>query len=234
MQLPQNTRAFREQTVNQLQQFYQKPIAKVSAELFATIIGVTLLAALAIRPTLLTMSQLLKDIEDRRKTSDTLTKKIAALSTLSTEYPILKNNIALLHAAIPNSPDFDGFMRRIEKIASTHDLIISSLQVTQLPKENPTGNQPSEITQFTVSVNFKGEYQKVRAVLGELLSMDRYVTVESATLNAKRDELEKTNTLLSTINLRAAYYGVPVQTGKKSGVATPAAPVTSANPAEGK
>lgn len=220
MQLSQSTRALREQTASQLQQFYQKPIAKVSAELFATIIGVTLLAAFAIRPTLLTMSQLLKDIEDRRKTSDTLTKKIASLSTLSTEYPLLKNNIALLHTAIPNSADFDGFMRRLEKVASTHNLIISSLQVTQLPKERPTDNQSPEITQFTVSVNFKGEYQKVRAVLGDLLTMDRYVTVETATLNAKRDELEKTNTLLSTINLRVAYYGIPVQTKKKSTMST--------------
>ena len=216
MQLPQSTKALREQTMNQLQQFYQKPIAKISAELFATIIGVTLLAALAIRPTLLTMSQLLKDIEDRRKTSDTLTKKIASLSTLSSEYPILKNDIALLHAAIPNSPDFDGFMRRLEKVASNHNLIISSLQATQLPKEDPTVNQPSEITQFIVSINFKGEYQKVRAVLGDLLTMDRYVTVETATLNAKRDELEKTNTLMSTINFRVAYYGTPSQTTKKA------------------
>ncbi len=211
-----STKVLREKTANQLRQFYQKPIAKVSAELFATLIGVTLLAAFAIRPTLLTMSQLLKDIEDRRKTSDILTKKIAALSTLSSEYPVLKNNIALLHAAIPNSPDFDGFMRRLEKIASNHGLIISSLQVTQLPKETASSNQTPELTQFTVSVNFKGEYQKVRAVLGDLLTMDRYVTVETAILNAKRDELEKTNTLLSTINLRVAYYGIPVKTAKKA------------------
>lgn len=229
MQLPQSARTLREQTMNQLQQFYQKPIAKISAELFATIIGVTLLAAFAIRPTLLTMSQLLKDIEDRRKTSDTLTKKIASLSTLSSEYPILKNDIALLHAAIPNSPDFDGFMRRLEKIASNHNLIISSLQATQLPKEDPSGNQSPEITQFIVSVNFKGEYQKVRAVLGDLLTMDRYITVENATLNAKRDELEKTNTLMSTINFRVAYYGIPPQTTKKATSSQP-----SSSPAVGE
>lgn len=221
MQFPQSSRAFREKTVTQLQQFYQKPIAKVSAELIATILGVTLLAAFAIRPTLLTMSQLLKDIEDRRKTSDTLTKKIAALSTLSAEYPVLKNDIALLHSAIPNAPDFDGFMRRLEKIAGQHDLIISSLQASQLPKENPAGNQPSEVTQFALSINFKGDYQKVRAVLGDILTMDRHVVIETAILNAKRDELEKTNTLLSTVTLRVSYYGVPPQTKKKSGSSTP-------------
>lgn len=228
MQLPQLTQVFREQTVNQLQQFYQKPIAKVSAELFATIIGVTILAAFAIRPTLLTMSQLIKDIEDRRTTSDTLTKKIASLSTLSTEYPILKNDILLLHTAIPNNPDFDGFMRRLEKIASNRGLVISSLQATQLPKENPTGNQPSEITQYTVNVNFKGDYQKVRAVLGDLLTMDRYVTIENAILNAKRDELEKTNTLLSTVNLRVAYYGIPPISAKKSSAAQSGDPAVGA------
>lgn len=200
----------RDRTVHQLQQFYQKPIAKVSTELLATLTAVIVLAFFAIRPTLLTMSQLLKDIEDRKTTSEALSRKIAALSTLSTEFPGFRNEIALLNIVIPDTPDFDGFARRLEKIAADNNLIISSLQVSQIPPEaafNP--NAPAELTSFTVAVNFKGDYTKVRSAIQNLLNMDRYVTLESVVLNAKRDEIEKTNILLTTVNLRVWYYGTP-------------------------
>jgi len=107
--------------MRELQQFYQKPIAKVSAELFGTLIVIIVLAFFAIRPTLLTMSQLLKDIDDRKKTSEDLSKKIATISTLSAEYPAVKNEVALLETIIPNTPDFDGFMLSLLSLSKQHN-----------------------------------------------------------------------------------------------------------------
>ena len=215
-----STEVLRERTMRELQQFYQKPIAKVSVELLATLIVVIVLAFFAIRPTLLTMSQLLKDIDDRKKTGDSLSKKIATLSTLSAEYPTMRREVSLLDVAIPNTPNFDGFMRRLEKIAANNNLIIESIQATQLPKETATNigaDTAFQITSFSISINFKGEYAKVRNTLNELMTMDRYATLNSLTFNAKRDELEKTNVLRTTANLRVVYYGTPPPVPKKDG-----------------
>lgn len=219
-----SSEVLRERTMRELQQFYQKPIAKVSVELLATLIVVIVLAFFAIRPTLLTMSQLLKDIDDRKKTGDSLGKKIATLSTLSTEYPTIRHEVSLLDVAIPNTPNFDGFMRRLEKIAANNSLIIESIQATQLPKETTTNtganagaNTAPQITSFSISINFKGEYAKVRNTLNDLMTMDRYATLNSLTFNAKRDELEKTNILRTTVNLRVVYYGTPPPVPKKDG-----------------
>lgn len=199
----------RNQTIKQLQQFYQKPIAKVSTELIATLLAVILLALFAIRPTLLTMSQLLHDIEDRRKTSDALSKKIASLSTLSSELPTLKNEVGLLHRAIPNTPNFDGFMRRLEYVATAHTVLINSLQVTQVPKE-ATSTAP-QLTSYLISVNLKAPYPLVRTFIAEMLAMDRFVSIDSLVMNAKRDEFEKTSSLITTVAFRVAYYGTPIQ-----------------------
>ena len=211
--------------MRELQQFYQKPIAKVSAELFGTLIVIIVLAFFAIRPTLLTMSQLLKDIDDRKKTSEDLSKKIATISTLSAEYPAVKNEVALLETIIPNTPDFDGFMRRLEKIAANNTLIIESIQATQLPKEttindgiNTGENTAPQMTSFVISINFKGEYAKVRNTLNDLVMMDRYVTLDSLTLNARRNDLDNTNVLYTTANLHVVYYGTPPPAQKKGGI----------------
>ena len=127
---------------------------------------------------------------------------------------------SLLDVAIPNTPNFDGFMRRLEKIAANNNLIIESIQATQLPKETATNigaDTAFQITSFSISINFKGEYAKVRNTLNELMTMDRYATLNSLTFNAKRDELEKTNVLRTTANLRVVYYGTPPPVPKKDG-----------------
>jgi Tfp pilus assembly protein PilO len=195
----------RDRTMKQLQQFYQKPIAKVSAELLVTILAVTLLALFAIGPTLNTMSQLLKDIEDRKKTSEELTKKIAALSTLSGEFPIIRQETTLLEAAIPNTADFDGFARRIEKIAAEHRVLIVGMQVATIPPEQVSARK--EATTFAVTISFRAPYEQVRPVLDDLLRMDRFVTIESMAMSNKRDEIAKTSILTTNVVLRVAYYG---------------------------
>ena len=114
----------RNRSMQELQKFYQKPIAKVSTELIITIVAVMFLALAAIGPTLTTMSQLLKDIADRKTTDQALTKKIAALSTVSNEVLALQKDLAVLDLTIPNTSDIDGLLRRIEKIAAEHKLVV--------------------------------------------------------------------------------------------------------------
>jgi hypothetical protein len=96
--------------------------------------------------------------------------------------------------------------------------VISAAQITQLPNEQTeTDKAPPQMTSFLISVNFKGDYTKVHAVLTDLMAMDRYTTLDSLVLNAKRDELEKSNVLFSTANLRVSYYGTPPPAPKKEG-----------------
>ena len=65
----------KKQLASLLEQFYHNPVAKVSLELFLTIGLVVFLALFAIKPTLLTMSDLVKEIEDKRELETQLSKK---------------------------------------------------------------------------------------------------------------------------------------------------------------
>jgi hypothetical protein len=56
----------RQKLIRNLNAFYQKPVAKVSLELFLSVGTIIFFAMFAIRPTLLTMSDLVKEIEDKR------------------------------------------------------------------------------------------------------------------------------------------------------------------------
>ncbi len=71
----------RSQLTTTLLQFYDKPIAKVSLELFFTVAAVIVFALFAIRPTLSTMGKLIKELEDKQALNQKLAQKVAALST---------------------------------------------------------------------------------------------------------------------------------------------------------
>ncbi len=104
--------------------FYQRPVAKVSLELFFSIGAVLFFAVFAIRPTLLTMSDLIKELEDKRNLDQQLSQKIAALSTAQASFLGAQNRLVVLDEAIPTSPQFIYSLKLLEKVASDNRLVI--------------------------------------------------------------------------------------------------------------
>ena len=84
-----------------LNKFYENPVARVSIELFLSIFTVIFFAVFAIRPTLLTIADLIKEIEDKEDLIVQLDRKIASLSSAETEYRKFYYQLGLLDEAIP-------------------------------------------------------------------------------------------------------------------------------------
>lgn len=222
--IPRSPSALRDQSIRELQQFYQKPIAKVSTELIITICTVIFLAIFAIQPTLNTMSSLLKNIDDKQKVDQDLTKKAAALSTANAALVPLENQVRILDQVIPNSPDLDGILRRIEKLASGRSIVLTTLQSSVVPKENdPDLKGTPELSVLTLQVGVSGTYANVKDFLEALLQIDRQLSVVSVSIAAKKDAATATPPpgadtaaaspdLQMSITIQAHYYGVPVET----------------------
>ena len=122
----------RAQVAKTLNEFYQKPVARVSLELFLSVGAVIFFAIFAIRPTLVTMSDLVKEIEDKRDLDQKLTQKIASLSTAQTTYLEVQDRLYLLEEALPTTPDVIHAIKIVEKIASEQNILIDR---TFFPKE---------------------------------------------------------------------------------------------------
>ena len=72
----------------QIWKFYQKPSAKVSSALLLTIFTTIFFAIFAIKPTLVTVAELLKTIEDQEEVVGKLKKKAASLAQAQEEYSV--------------------------------------------------------------------------------------------------------------------------------------------------
>ncbi len=208
--------ATKQYQVNQLLlQFYDRPVAKVSLELVFSILMVIVFALFAIRPTLVTMGDLLKEIDDKQKLNDALAQKVAALSTVQTTYLALQDRLAVLDKALPSSPHFQEALAIMEKLASDRNLTITDMSVKEIPRE--VDESTVDIHTATrisrpMSVTVVGDYPSIRQFVEDIRNVQRTMVVNSIvfTVNDVRGQKQ----LRATITINLEYFGTEKGTAK--------------------
>lgn len=187
-----------------LQSFYNNPVAKVSLEVFLSLGLVIFLGLFAVQPTLVTMSNLIQEIDEKRATSQQLTQKVAALSTAQSEYAALGPQLLLLEESIPSKPDVVKTLKIIEKLATENKVIITSLSLPQVPEPNASASASLAQTALSIQVSVTGDYPAIRQYAESLLTSRRLLQIETVnfTLNEKRGS----RSLSATLQLSAPYY----------------------------
>lgn len=196
------------QLTTMLLQFYDRPIAKVSLELFFTIGAVIIFAIFAIRPTLQTMGALVKELDDKRALNQRLAQKVAALSTAQTQYQSLQERLTILDEAIPPTPEFEEALLVIEKIASESQLTIISLQAKEVPKEPETDvpfAQKSRVSRPIV-LTVIGDYPSIRELIENLQSNRRVLSVDTVVFSITEQRGRKVLQANITINVPFFAY----------------------------
>lgn len=217
-----NTTQHRRELMTIVNKFYAKPAARVSLELFITIGVIMFFAVFAIRPTLLTMSDLIKEIEDKRKLDQALTQKVAALSTGQTEYLNVQPRLTILDEAIPPDPNLVEALKIIEKIASDTQTAVAGIVIPELPQVSDPNTTPTNVApsrqDFTLTITLIGDYTRARNFVAGLQAAQRVFIVES--INFSISEAEGEPMLVTTVNINMPYFGVN-QAGPPPAAPTP-------------
>ncbi len=205
------TTSRKKQLSSALLHFYQNPVAKVSMELFLSIGLVLFLGAFAIRPTLVTMSNLLKEIDDKRQHNTLLERKIAALNTAQNEYRRVEERLPLLNQAIPEEPELIHNLKIIEKIAVDNQVVIQNLSVNEIPAEenNQAGSRQKELTNLPLNMSVMGDYLAIRGFVAALQANRRAVVVDSVTFSLS--DSDDNRELSARMTMSFPYFGVVVK-----------------------
>lgn len=199
----------RQQLISTLDKFYHNPVALVSLELFLSIGAILFFALFAIRPTLLTMSRLVKEIEDKRKLVLQMNQKTAALSTAQTNFAAAQDRIIVLDEAIPRGVDMAYTLKVIEKLASDNQLTITNLTVLKIPTDPPVETPITELERqsMPIQVALTGQYQGIREFAEGLRQSRRSFVIERITFSTEDSRGQKS--LEATFLLGAPYFGIP-------------------------
>lgn len=190
----------------QIWRFYKKPVTRVSLGLLLTIFIITIFAVFAINPTLNTIGELLRTIEDRERVLDQLRRKAVNLSTAQTEYSIIADRLPLLEQAVPEEIDIQNLTLMIEAIAAENNLILSNIRINQelvYPE-----SEARSIQEFSFTVSLEGNYPEIEPFINDLVMLPRIITIDTIrfTRPQSRTRARDGNHINLTINAKA-YYG---------------------------
>lgn len=216
----------------ELEKFYQKPVTRVSVELLLSLITVMFFALFALRPTLTTMSKLVKEIEDKKKVEEALTKKVAALSTAQNEYLTYSRRFGILQQAVHEKPSLDTALYYLEYLVARENLSLAGLRIEEFPLElDPVASAaasgallpPSDsltsvasdrvIGAFAVNANFTGDFENVQRFFAALETLRPLFSVQGFTFRIQRDRERGVRLNTSATIILYGYQGATEATG---------------------
>ncbi len=155
----------------------------------------------AVRPTINTIINLRKQIEDSTNVNSKLTEKINALAQIQAQYEVIKPDLPLLAQAMPERADVVGLVQQIEKITTDNQAALTAMQFSEA---NLVGEGTGKDTQNSIPVTFQvsagGDYSRLLALLNSISKLPRLVSVDSLNINSG------TASPAATIRLKAYYY----------------------------
>jgi Tfp pilus assembly protein PilO len=194
-----------EQLLIVLNEFYKRPVARVSLELFLSVLAVIFFAIFAIKPTLSTMVDLVKEIQDKQKLLSQMNDKIASMSTAQQQYTQYSNQFSLLDEALPKEPMLLNALQIIEKVASENALVVQDISVSDLPSETEEVNiGNAERKTLTFNVTVAGDYLSLRQFVETLMTSRRVFLIEQVVFGASNSR--DTQYLVAKLRINLPYY----------------------------
>lgn len=167
---------YRQYYIN-LRNFYQQPTIKVSFFVLLSFFTVVFFAVFAIRPTVVTIGQLIKSIDDKRKVDMALAKKINALDELQVEMVGIRDDIDKIFTVLPEDSDLGRLMQIFEYIAKENNINLISVrfQPVRLGEENKIGSE-ERVVNFSLSAG--GSLAEVIEFMQDLEEVDRLLVLD--------------------------------------------------------
>ncbi|MBU0998503.1 hypothetical protein KJ570_03180 [Patescibacteria group bacterium] len=176
-------------------------------EVLLSLITITFFSIFALKPTLLTISQLIKDNREKEETINKMEQKIENIATAQNIYNQNIEKISLIEQAVPNTPTPENLLRQIEGIAYTNSVTVIGSSVNEVvligeekkkSNKNEIKNLPENVSTITFSVNLTGPYLSLYSFLFDLESSRRPLIINSININSSKKDNESIIVMLIT------------------------------------
>lgn len=182
---------------------------RVYTEIILSLAAISFFLVFAIKPTLVTITELITTIKDQRLVVAQLQNKITALSVAQSEYNLASGDLYLVDEALPKDSQMAALVKQIEVVASQSGATLNSIKFDPVTLKEVVAS-PKEISQIAAQtakeINFSltvaGDYLNLKEFLRRLNALRRVIAVETFSLKIKKAESQ---TLTLGISGRAYY-----------------------------
>lgn len=166
------------------------PIVKNYGPAIFTLVTITILIFFAIKPTVETILILQKKLANSDEVLQKITQKVDNLSLGKKNYDNLDQNIkSRIYSAIPDTVSLKSVISNLEQTAKIHEASISALQIQPLAIATKIDNQVGSLSEVSFTFNVESDYKNLIALLQELKSSIRLISIDNLSLSKTADEL---------------------------------------------
>jgi len=178
----------------------KKENTKAITMLIFTFIGLSLLGIFAISPTLSTIIELRKQLEDSSFVHEKLSTKIENLSNLQQQYETIKEDMSFVFDAIPKTTAASPLIGQVEAIAQRTNVKLNTVRIGEVRLSNNKDNLTKSAA-FTLSIETEGTYEDLLRFASLISSFDRMITIDSISLNKD----QRKNVLILSIKAKGYF-----------------------------
>lgn len=110
----------------QLKSLSKKPVAQASLALILSLLAVSFFGIFAIKPTMVTIADLVKTIKDKEEVSRLLQTKIEVLTTAQVNYEKIRPSLAEIEKILPSEALFLRLLAEINLLAWENEVVLES------------------------------------------------------------------------------------------------------------
>ena len=205
--------------LNVMGQYRERVDIKIYIEILLSLATISIFAVFALRPTLLTIAELIKEIDTKHQTLTKMENKIQDLSSAQTLYDRERSRINILLTSIPDKPNPEVFARQIEGLSEKYGPQITEITVGEAViagkdasseeiKVKETTPLPEGSTEVPVSAIFiadLNQYSNLSAILTDFEKALRPVKIDNIHLATITTD-EDIKLLSLTLEGRLAYF----------------------------
>lgn len=170
--------------------------------LILTLIAILFFGIFAITPTLSTIFELRKGLEDSKYIDSQLQIKINHLTTLQDSYGTVSKELPVIYSAIPQTPETTKLTGQIRQLASDTNITLRNIntQSVYIAKAQET---QTTLTPFVINITARGSAEDLLKFAALLTNFDRLLRVNFITVTIP---LEKNATYHQLAIQLTAYY----------------------------
>lgn len=201
-------------TFQRIKQVYKKPEIRVPTEIILSVFASLVLIMTAIRPTLITVAELRKKIDDQTLIETKLKTKIKKLISAREQLDEFELNLPLFDRAVPENYAYANLAKKIEIMAIEEDVSIESLTFSSVLISEDKDDKSSEIEwvdgnskvkNFSISFSFLAEEPSLVKMLKEVENLDRVLIMTNVSIS-KANEREVLGEKLRAVGKMNGYY----------------------------
>jgi hypothetical protein len=197
---------YREYFLNIVVLYKQRPNVRMFLEIMLSLATISFFSAFALRPTLLTIAQLLNEIEAKEEVIAKLDTKIENIGIAEGVYTSEAPRIPFTVQSVPTNPSVEILTRQVEALAVANQvnlLGVSFGEVVLAGEEKQAPRSDSEISPLpegaapvTFSISVTGSYQSLFNFLSSLENLRRPIRIDTTGMTASVTEEGKKIVLL--------------------------------------